>query len=147
MALAVLEAESVVGAAVQRLTSDTGPGGVSTLVGGRIYRDMIPQGAGYPAVVVAVQAATDDLTMGGDHVLQDVLVLVKVVDRGASYTTVQPIAKRIAERLEGYGRIVQDGVHIVKFRREAAPPQPAEVEQGVRYLHLNQLFRTEAYPA
>jgi hypothetical protein len=142
----VIEAEVAVRAAIQRLTSDAGVGGVNTLVSGRIYRDLGPQSAAVPLVTVAWESAENALSLNGRRIWQDILLLVKVVDRGGDRTTLEAIGSRIRARLDEY-TVTLESTLVVKFREERLRPQPPEVEGGVRYQFLNHEFRTEAHPA
>ena len=52
----MIEGQRVAAFVFDRLAADTGAGGVSTLVGGRIYRDVVPQTAVLPAVTLPLMA-------------------------------------------------------------------------------------------
>ena len=146
----VLEVEQVVKAAYARLAADATLN-TTLALGGRVYRDLAPEGVVFPVVTLAPMSAVDLNTLGGAHVWQDVQLLVKVTERFTgvvpNYSAkLIPLAQRMHLLLDGYTTTV-DGVLVVQFRRVSAPPQPPEVQGGVRYVHLNQLFQTEAYPA
>ncbi len=51
------------------LAGDTGPGGVSTLVGGRIYAYLAPSGAAFPLVVYSRQAGHDVMGLGTTRIM------------------------------------------------------------------------------
>lgn len=148
--MAVNEVDSALDVVMERLLTDTGVGGVSTLTGGRIYRDTFdnPTGpASYPIVTVSWMAAPTLNTADGTHVWQMCTILTKVTDTGNDYRLASEIDRRIIERLEGYGEVVKDGVYVVKLRRTEAPPQPSDFVNGKRYVYYNQLWYTEAEPA
>lgn len=151
MVMTTTPADAVVDAIITRLLADTGAGGVAHAdnAGDRIYRDVAPTDATtYPMVTVAWMADDPLLTVNGEYVWSDVLVLTKVTDRHTDdYTKTLRIAARIFERLQGYERVTVNGVYITKLRIEDRPPQPSDYIGGRRYLYSNQVWRTEAEPA
>lgn len=143
MVATVLEAPAARIAAIQRLLADTGAGGVATLTSNRVYRDVADAGAAYPFVLVSSLAATDLLTAAGVHVSTDVLILVKVVDKGPSDAALQTIARRVFDRLDQYERVLYGGLYLTKFRRVEMPPQPDDFVSGQRFSYSNQVFKCE----
>lgn len=130
----------------QRLATDTGAGGVSTLVGGRIYRDLAPQNAALPAVVFNSESSIPVNGNGGARIMGNQLWLVKVIGEGDSYATIRPVADRVDARLHGQSG-VQDDAIIDGCILESEPPQPSNVENGKRYVYLLQLFRVVVHPS
>lgn len=127
------------------LRADTASGGVNTLVGGRIYRDLVPQQAALPAVVLSTQSAVDGTAIGGRRVVTTIVLNVRVVGEGATYATVQPIADRVDTVLNN-ATGTQSTVTIGKLVRESVE-QFLEVSDGVTYADIVQLYRTTAYAA
>lgn len=141
----MIEAQRVARFVRAQLVADVGAGGVNTLLGGRIYRDQVPQAAALPAATITIASAVDTNTVGGRHVWQGVLVDVRVVGEGADYGPINAAADRVYTVLQGAGGLQVDA-QVVKLRREAVQGF-VESESGKSYTHLVQTFRTEAYPA
>lgn len=127
------------------LRADAGPGGVNTLLGGRIYQDRVPQAAPLPAATIALVAAPPTNTLGGVHVKSTVSVDVRVVAAGASYAPIEPIARRVDVVLHGAsgtaGETYAYKLEKIDERREATD------EAGASFRHLIDTYRTEAHPA
>jgi hypothetical protein len=138
-----LEGQDVVSKVYDLLAADTGAGGVSTLLGGRIYRDRVPAAASLPAATVTLVSHTDLNTMGGTRVVANTLVDVRVVGSGSSYATLNPVARRADVVLQEAGG-TSFGSVVVKLRRTAVT-QFIEDDSGVMYAHVVQTYRSEAY--
>jgi hypothetical protein len=138
-----LEGQDVVSKVYDLLAADTGAGGVSTLLGGRIYRDRVPAAASLPAATVTLVSHTDLNTMGGTRVVANTLVDVRVVGAGSSYATLNPVARRADVVLQEAGG-TSFGSVVVKLRRTAVT-QFIEDDSGVMYAHVVQTYRSEAY--
>lgn len=143
MGITVNEAPAARIIVIQRLLSDTGSGGVATLTGNRIVRDVADAGAVYPFVTVSFMSSQDLLTADATHVSTDVLILVKVVDKGPSDAALQTIARRVFERIDQYEGVVYGGQYATKFRRTEQPMQPDDFVSGIRYSYANQVFKVE----
>jgi len=139
----VIEGQRVASFVWSALTADAGAGGVNTLLSGRIYRDIVPQAAALPAATVTLVSSTDSNTMPGNRAFGNVLVDVRVVGSGASYSPLNPIADRIDAVLQNKGG-VNGGVVVVELRREQTQAF-IETESGASFAHLIQTFRSEAY--
>ena len=137
----MIEGQRVVSLVYDRLKADTGAGGVNTLVGGRIYRDVVPQAALLPAITVTLVSGTDTNTVGGRRVFQTALVDVRVVSDGVNY------ANAIADRID---TVVQnavgtkEAVNVVELRRDQVTAF-VENDAGKLYSHIVSSYRTEAY--
>lgn len=140
-----LEGQDVVTKVYDLLAADTGAGGVSTLLGGRIYRDLVPQAAALPAATVTLVSHTDLNTMGGVRVLGNVLVDVRIVGAGSSYAAINPIARRADTVLQSAGG-ASFGSVVVELRRTATQ-QFIENDSGALFAHVIQTYRSEAYAA
>lgn len=138
-----VEAQKVAAFVFDTLMDDTAPGGVSALLGGRIYRDQVPQQAALPAATVTVVSSTDSSTLGGNRVMDIVLVDVRCVAAGASYGPINAAADRVDTLLQNTSG-VKSGVVVVELRRDQTQAY-LESESGTTYSHLIQTFRTEAY--
>ena len=125
------------------LTADTGAGGVSTLLGGRIYGRRAPQGVTLPACVIQLVSSASTNTLGGVRSHAVALVDVHLIAEGASITPLVAIADRADMVLQSAGGL-QDGATIVKLRRDDEREYD-EDEGGVAYVHQIQTYRTEAY--
>lgn len=137
----VIEGQQVASWVWDLLRADTGAGGVSTLVGARIYRDVVPQAAALPAVTVTLVSATDTNTLGGLRVFSNTLVDVRVVSDGSVYGNA--IADRIDTILQNVGGL-KGTVHVVELRRESVQAF-VENDSGKLYAHLISTYRSEAY--
>lgn len=121
--------------------ADTGPGGVSTLVGARIYRDRVPQDAALPAVVVTLVSSVPTNTIGGRRVFQNVLVAVRVVSDGTAYANA--VADRVDAVLQNAGG-VKEGVTVVELIQSDSQAF-VEDDNGRSYAHIVATYRTPAY--
>lgn len=125
------------------LKADTGAGGVSTLLGGRIYSRRVPAAAPLPAAVVTLVSAAPSNTLGGVRVLKNALVDVHLICDGADIAPLVPIADRADAVLQGAGGL-QDGAHVVKLVLDDEREYD-EDEAGKAYTHQIQTFRTAVY--
>jgi len=141
--MAGVEAQRVAAFVFDALAADTGPGGVATLLSGRIYRDRVPAAASLPAATVGVVSSTDFGTIGAVRTLDMVLVDVRVVAAGSSYGPINPAADRVDAVLQNR-RGTSGGVQIVELRRDQTQLF-IEDEAGAQFAHCIQTFRTECY--
>jgi len=123
------------------LKADAGGSGVNTLVGGRIYRDIVPQAAALPAITITLVSHVDENTVGGRRVFAVTLTDVRVVGDGSGYQNA--VAGRVDTVLQNAAG-VKSGVTIVELRRDGVQAF-IESESGKTYSHVIQTFRTEAY--
>jgi hypothetical protein len=137
----VIEGQRVASLVFDLLVADTGGGGVNTLTGGRIYRDLVPQAAALPAVTITLVSATDTNTMGGLRVFQNVLLDVRVIGDGSVYQNA--IADRIDTVLQNVGGL-KSSVRVNELRREQITAF-VESEAGRTYSHIVASYRSEAY--
>lgn len=137
----MIEPQRAVSQVYDLLAADTGAGGVSTLVGGRIFRDVVAQTAALPAVTVGLVSAVDANAIRGRRVFQRILVDVRVIGDGSGYQNA--IADRIDTVLQNTGG-TKDGVQVVEWRREQVQAFLEDVS-GKLYSHLITTWRTESY--
>ena len=137
----MIEGQRVVSLVFDRLKADTGGSGVNTLVGGRIYRDVVPQAAALPAITVTLVSGTDTNTVGGRRVFQMALVDVRVVSDGVSYANA--IADRVDTVIQNAAG-TKEAVSVVELRRDQVTAF-VENDAGKLYSHLVSTYRTEAY--
>lgn len=137
----MLEGQRVASLVFDLLAADTGAGGVSTLVSGRIYRDVVPQTAALPAVTVTLVSSTDTNTMGAHRVFTNNLIDVRVISDGAVYSNA--IADRIDAVLQNVGGL-KDTIRTVELRREQVTAF-VEADSGKMYAHIVASYRSEAY--
>jgi hypothetical protein len=131
----------------QTLKNDAGVGGVNTLLGGRIYRDRLPQAVALPAATVTLVSSTDTVTQGGARVFSNALVDVRVVGNGVDYGALLPAADRADAVLNTTRGQSADSVgtfFVNKLRREQTQMY-VEDQAGVAYSHVLQTYRSEAY--
>lgn len=138
----MIEGQRVAAFVFDTLAADTGTGGVSALVGARIYRDRVPQGVALPAVTVTLVSATDTNTIGGRRVFQTALVDVRVVTDGLVYPNT--IADRVDAVLQNVGGVQASTVTVVELRREDVQAF-IEDDAGRSYAHVIATYRSESY--
>lgn len=136
-----LEGQQVAGYVYDLLKADAGAGGVNTLLGGRIYRDVVPQAALLPAATVTLVSHTDANTVGGRRVFAQTLIDVRVVGDGSSY---QNAAAARADAVLQNATGSRNGVTVVELRREQVAAF-VESDSGKTYAHIVQTFRSEAH--
>lgn len=139
----MIEGQRVVSWIWDQLAADTGAGGVFTLLGGRLYRDLVPQAAALPAATVTLVSATDTNTMRGTRVFANTLVDVRIVGDGANYAAITPIADRVDAVLQSAAGS-KSGAAINKLRREQVTAF-TENDAGKVYAHIVSSYRSEAY--
>jgi hypothetical protein len=147
MTLAVVEAPTVLAMVVSRLLTDAGAGGVSTLVGGRVFRDAADEGTVLPFITVTVMSSQSLMTANAIHVWSDVVLLVKIVDQNSNRSGLEAIERRVVSQLDGYGDVTLRGVYLTMLRLERQAPQSDVFIDGKRTLFSNLVFRSEAQPA
>jgi hypothetical protein len=138
----MIEAQRVASFVFDTLKADSA---FSTAIGGRLYRDQVPQAAALPAGIVSVVAATDVGTLGAVRIMDQVLVDVHLIASGASYAPINGAADRADAVLQNRGGL-SDGVVVVELRREQTNVY-LENESGTVYSHIVQSFRSEAFQA
>ena len=136
-----VEGQQVAGWVYDTLVADSGAGGVSTLVGGRIYRDRVPQAASLPAVTVTLVSHVDTNTIGGRRVFAETLVDVRVVGDGTAYQNT--VAARVDTVLQNAAGS-RNGVFVVEMVRDGVQAF-VEDDSGKSYAHVIQTYRTPAY--
>ena len=123
------------------LNGDTGTGGVSTLVAGRIYTDEAPSGSVYPLVLLSAQSPGIDVVSIGPHrVIVNTLYWVRVVGKGASKVALEAIFDRIDVLLQAAGGVTTK-VRVLMVNREQTLLLPPATVDGVRYVQLGALWR------
>jgi hypothetical protein len=138
--MAGVEAQKVAAFVFDTLKADAQ---LTTMLGGRIYRDRVPAAATLPAATVGVVAATDYGTLGAVRVVSTVLVDVRVVAAGSSYGPINAAADRVDAVLQNRGG-TSGGVDVVELRRDQAQLYQ-EDEAGQVFSHIVQTYRTESY--
>lgn len=137
----MIEGQRVASLVFDLLKADTGTGGVNTLVGGRIYRDRVPQGIALPAITITLVSSVPENTVGGRRVFQNVLVDVRVVSDGAVYAN--DIADRADTVLQNRGGL-KETVSVVELVQDAVQAF-VEDDNGKSYAHIVATYRTPAY--
>lgn len=130
------------------LATDTGAGGVNTLVAGRIYVDEAPTGSAvtYPFVLISAQAdASDVVSLGPHRVLVNTLYWIRVIGKGASKKTLQAIADRIDFLLQAAGGVTA-AIRVLMVNREFSPALPPATVNGQRYVQLGAIWRAYVQP-
>ena len=141
--MGMVEAQRVMSYVFGLLQADNGPGGVATLVGGRIYQDRVPATAPLPAATITLVSATDSSTLGGNRVLQTVLIDVALHADGASYGPLSAAADRVDTVLQNVGAVV-NGVNTVELQRTQVT-RFIDDQAGKSYAHLIQTYTTPSH--
>ena len=125
------------------LAADTGPGGASTLVGGRIYARRAPQSVVLPALVVQQVSSVTVTTLGGVRVFANNQTDVRAIFDGGNTGQMVAIGDRVDAVLQGAGGL-QDGARVVKLVKTDELEMDTD-EAGKPYAHLIQTFGTPAH--
>lgn len=115
----------------------------SAAIGGRLYRDQVPQAATLPAGLVSLVSGTDSNTLGGVRVFDAVLIDVHLIAAGASYGPINGAADRADAVLQNAVG-TSGGVQVVELRRTQTMAY-LEVDAGATYAHLVMTWNTEAH--
>lgn len=136
-----VEGQQVAGWILEQLVADNGAGGVNTLLGGRIYRDRVPQLAALPAATITLVSHVDESTLGGRRVFAVTLTDVRVVGDGTAYQNA--VAARVDTVLQNASG-ARNGVTVVELRRDGVQAF-VEDDSGRSYSHVIQTYRSEAH--
>ena len=119
---------------------------LSNLIGGRIYGDQAPQGATFPLVLYAFLGGADKILTLTSR-LTNSLYLIRAVDEGSTFTSIEAVADRMDEILSvpEHGVIVRD-IRISSCQREQ-PHQRKDMENGVPVVYLGGFYRIKYQPA
>lgn len=112
---------------------------LSGYVDSRIYRNLAPQKAEMPYVILQYQGGHDVRGVGPGRVMAQIIYVVKVVGPAAQYTALKAIADRVDGILHGASGQVADG-EILGCVRETSLDYE-EMQAGVRYQHLGGQYR------
>src|SRR5690242_13267232 len=116
---------------------------LAALIGGathpRIYSDQAPQGAAYPYVAIAMLSDRSVLTQNGIRVMENIVYIVKAVEKTASYADITSIANRLDALLHKQSGTVTGGL-VLSCTRENIIRFP-ETKNGVEYRHLGPQVR------
>lgn len=125
------------------MSGDSGVGGVSTLVGGRIYAYAAPSRVSFPFVVFSHMGDYDVRAVGTARILASMTYQVKAVGRGSAVgmNAIKTIADRIDTLLQGASGSVTDGV-ILSCVREQQISYVEQAESEV-YMHLGGIYRIQ----
>lgn len=112
---------------------------------GGIHTETVPPSAGYPRVIVQSQGGGLDLRSDNEAELvwSEPLIVVKAIDKAATYKRVGPIAARIYDLVNGTEGTLPGG-RIVSCVRELVFSQP-ENEGATEWRTIIQQFRVQAY--
>lgn len=122
----------------------TADGTLAALVADRVYADLAPQTARWPAVVFNEQAPVDTLGIDGARILTSVLFQVKVITDEPSWQGLgRQAADRVDDLLHGASGTA-GGVAVGTCHREQIF-RFVEVTEGKQYRHLGGLYRINVY--
>lgn len=138
-----LEGQDVVAWMYDILKADAGAEGFATLVGGRVFRDQVPQTALLPAALVSLVSHVDVNTMGGRRSFARTLADVHIIDNGVNYGAANAAGRRADFLLQGTAGL-KSGTYAVKLRRDSVQAF-VESEAGKSYSHVVMTYRTEAH--
>lgn len=119
---------------------------LSGMVFRRVYSDEAPQGGAAPLVVYAFLGGADKQVTSRNR-LSSVLYLIRAINDGSSYDSVEPIADRIEALLQvpDEGAIVRD-VRITSCYREQ-PHQRKDAQYGKPTVYLGGFYRIRYQPS
>lgn len=124
---------------VDRLVSDAQ---MQSLVGGRVYRAIAPDGADYPLVVLNVIGYAHQEASGGrGRPIRSVDVLVRCWNRGGDYGSVTSIGARIDALLHSPDATTVDGFVVEGGKRLSSAITLDEEIDGERYVSAGGLYR------
>ncbi len=128
------------------LTTDSGAGGVNTLVGGRIYAYVAPSGAAFPLVVYSHQGSHDVRGVGPTRIMASMVYQVKVIGKSsaAGFGAIKAVADRLDTLLQGASGSVVDG-RVLSCVREQGISYVENSGSDV-YSHLGGLYRLQVTP-
>jgi hypothetical protein len=138
------EGQAVAAFVRDTLVADTGAGGVNTLLGGRIYRDQVPQPAILPALIIDAVRWVPLNTMSGTRVAAACYLSVHLIADGTDYAAINTVAARANVVVHGSSGS-NGGVTIVKLENIEPDLAYPEDEAGRAYRHLVLSYRTPAY--
>jgi hypothetical protein len=138
------EGQAVAALVWAALAADTGAGGVSTLLGGRIYRDRVPQSAALPAAVIDSVRWVPLNTMNGRRVAVQGYLSVHFIGDGSDYGSINPAAARADVVVHGLAG-ANGGVTAVKLENVGPDTAYTEDDAGKVYVHITMDYRTPAY--
>ena len=139
-----LEGQAVAALVFDALKADAGAGGVNTLLGGRIYRDQVPQGVALPALFVGAVRWVPLNTMNGSRAAVQAYLDVHLIAEGASYDPINPAAQRADVVVHGLAG-ANSGVNVVNLENVGPDVAYPEDDAGKSYRHLVMSYRTPAY--
>lgn len=126
----------------------SGSGVVNSLVGGRIYGDMAPQGATFPLVLFSFLGGADKVITFSAR-FTNAIYLVRAVGKGSSYESIETLADAIdvlmGNSVPANGLVVRD-IRIASCNREQ-PHQRKDMESGVPMVYLGGFYRIRYQPA
>lgn len=124
---------------VDRLVSDAQ---MQSLVGGRVYRAVAPDGADYPLVVLNVIGYAHQEASGGrGRPIRLVDVLVRCWNRGGDYGSVTSIGARIDALLHSPDATTVDSFVVEGGKRLSSAITLDEEIDGERYVSAGGLYR------
>lgn len=139
-----LEGQAVASLVWSALNTDTGAGGVSTLLGGRIYREKVPQSVPLPALVIGAVRWVPTNTRSGVRVAVQAYLDVHLIADGNDYGAINPAAFRADAVVHGLAGF-DSGVNVVKLENVGPDMAYQEDDAGKVYSHLVLSYRTPAY--
>jgi len=120
---------------------------LNTLVGGRIYGDMAPQGATFPLILFSFLGGADKVLTFRSR-FTNAIYLIRAVGRGSSFNSVEEVADGIdtlLSQIPDNGIVVRD-IRIASCTREQ-PHQRKDMESGVPTVYLGGFYRIRYQPS
>lgn len=105
------------------------------LVGGRVYRNVAPQGAAMPFLVFSYQGGYDVLGVGAVRIMSSLVCAVRAVGLWTGYDTLRQIADRADALLHA-----AQGTQVLACVREF-PLDYVETDAGIVYAHVGGQYR------
>lgn len=119
---------------------------LTTLVGGRVYRELAPDGAVDPFVVFKLNSARNLRIVGPDRVWGDLRYLIHGTQAGSSQATLAPIYARVIQLL--HAKRGATATATIDNCVHEADWQMTEIDtrSGQRYEHLGGFFQVKVAP-
>lgn len=125
--------------------------GINAAVGGRIFRDRVPQGESFPAIIIQVISTNHNYHLTNESAVRDSRIQIDAYDRGPTPQH-EVIAELINSRISGYrgdlnSEMFCDSATFDDDVNMPSPPKDGTDNWTYRVLKRCHLFYFAAVPA
>ena len=119
---------------------------LSTMVSGRIYSNLAPQGAALPMVIFAFLGGSDKIQTFRSR-FTNAIYLIRAINQSSSIKALRTIADRVDELLfvPEQGVFINDILISTVIREQ--PHERADMENGVPTVYLGGFYRVRYQPS